>query len=193
MKINMPFPPQLQASDIIHKKRNSQKLVKPQNGFIIYRGQYLRELQKQGFKPGMTEISKVIGSVWKNEPAHVKKWYDEFSQEARKLLIIEQIKSISSNKQNWIQWNSMNKFENNNRKKTKLPTIRSHYSESNTRSEQFNFHTQLEQNVETCYQEPHHFSTLKKEFPLSFRTQYKVEDVFIHPTNQSQRAFNPFY
>ncbi|PKY50277.1 hypothetical protein RhiirA4_298414, partial [Rhizophagus irregularis] len=57
---------------------------KAPNCFMIYRQNYVRELQNQKLSYAMTDISGFISDSWKNESPSVVEFYKNLAQEANK-------------------------------------------------------------------------------------------------------------
>ncbi|CAG8623713.1 2494_t:CDS:1 [Ambispora gerdemannii] len=104
--IDVPFPPDIKAIELVRKRKTFKKSMKSSNGFIIYRGQYLKQLHRLGFKPGMTQISTSAGRAWKAEPKNVKNWYAELAETSGKMIMQEHMKSVAFNNNNWVEWDA---------------------------------------------------------------------------------------
>ncbi|CAG8471194.1 5873_t:CDS:1 [Ambispora gerdemannii] len=77
----VPFPPSVTVEEIVNKRKGIKISAKPSNGFIIYRGEYLKEMKRQNMKIGMRQLSKRVGAAWRKEPLHIKKWYKNLAEE----------------------------------------------------------------------------------------------------------------
>ncbi|CAJ0756024.1 14621_t:CDS:2 [Entrophospora sp. SA101] len=82
-QVILPFPPLINASEIIHGRKPSQMVAKSPNAFFIYRKVFLDQLtlleNNANFK--MTDVSKLVSFYWKNELESVKDAYREIAQE----------------------------------------------------------------------------------------------------------------
>ncbi|CAG8554368.1 7383_t:CDS:1 [Ambispora leptoticha] len=111
LKIKVPFPPDIKAVDLVRKRKTFERSMKPSNAFIIYRGQYLKQLHRLGFKPDMIQISKNAGRAWKAEPNDVKNWYVEFAEVAGKMMMQEHMRFVALDKKNWVEWNGVQRYK----------------------------------------------------------------------------------
>ncbi|CAG8449612.1 18259_t:CDS:2 [Rhizophagus irregularis] len=82
-QINIPFPPTITIAELLTPKKNCIKSKAP-NCFMIYRQNYVRELQNQKLSYAMTDISGFISDSWKNESPNVVEFYKNLAQEANK-------------------------------------------------------------------------------------------------------------
>ncbi|CAB4394518.1 unnamed protein product [Rhizophagus irregularis] len=82
-QINIPFPPTITIAELLTPKKNCIKSKAP-NCFMIYRQNYVRELQNQKLSYAMTDISGFISDSWKNESPSVVEFYKNLAQEANK-------------------------------------------------------------------------------------------------------------
>ncbi|CAG8541675.1 939_t:CDS:2 [Diversispora eburnea] len=73
--INVPFPPNLSAEDLIRPRNEKCGKVKVPNKFFIYRKWYTMCLANGGQTNYQTSISRYISEQWRNEPEHVKNYY----------------------------------------------------------------------------------------------------------------------
>nr|CAG8437460.1 12311_t:CDS:2 [Entrophospora candida] len=82
-QVILPFPPLINASEIIRGRKPSQMVAKSPNAFFIYRKVFLDQLtlleNNANFK--MTDVSKLVSFYWKNELESVKDAYREIAQE----------------------------------------------------------------------------------------------------------------
>lgn len=81
--INIPFPPTITINELLTPRKNCIKSKAP-NSFMIYRQNYVRELQNQNLSYAMTDISGIISDHWKNEKPDVVEFYKNLAQEANK-------------------------------------------------------------------------------------------------------------
>ncbi|CAG8747562.1 35122_t:CDS:2, partial [Racocetra persica] len=80
----LPFPPEINAEDLINSK--TRKLPsKPPNAFFIYRKVYTKELIARDFRYKMTDVSPWVSSSWKNESDKVREKYKEIAKGVRQL------------------------------------------------------------------------------------------------------------
>ncbi|RHZ84858.1 hypothetical protein Glove_74g123 [Diversispora epigaea] len=79
----VPFPPDLRAEDLIGLRNNSKEKPKVPNKFFIYRKWYAMCNANKG--NSQTAISPHVSYQWKNEPPHVKFFYENLSKEASRL------------------------------------------------------------------------------------------------------------
>ncbi|CAG8624413.1 14775_t:CDS:1 [Acaulospora colombiana] len=83
-KLTLPFPPQINAEDLIDTK--TRKLPsKPPNAFFIYRKVYTKELVAQNFRFKMTDVSPLVSTSWKLESDEVKTKYKEIARDVRQI------------------------------------------------------------------------------------------------------------
>ncbi|RGB35548.1 hypothetical protein C1646_667652 [Rhizophagus diaphanus] len=82
-QINIPFPPTITINELLTPRKNCIKSKAP-NCFMIYRQNYVRELQNQKLSYAMTDISGIISDRWKNETPKVVEYYKNLAQEANK-------------------------------------------------------------------------------------------------------------
>ncbi|CAG8554118.1 15002_t:CDS:1 [Cetraspora pellucida] len=80
----LPFPPEINAEDLINSK--TRKLPsKPPNAFFIYRKVYTKELIARDFRYKMTDVSPWVSSSWRNESDKVREKYKEIAKGVRQL------------------------------------------------------------------------------------------------------------
>ncbi|CAG8628143.1 5713_t:CDS:1 [Acaulospora morrowiae] len=84
--ITLPFPPDIRAFDIAHKRIRSKICQKSPNAFFIYRKVFVDHLSKLQHKLKMTDVSKLVGYHWKSEPVEVKMAYENIAREVEKEL-----------------------------------------------------------------------------------------------------------
>ncbi|CAG8479451.1 124_t:CDS:1 [Dentiscutata heterogama] len=78
----LPFPPDFNVvADIVNKRKSSQVNLKAPNAFLIYRKVFLDYLCTTNHNLKMTDVSKLVGIYWKNEPESVKSFYKKVSQQ----------------------------------------------------------------------------------------------------------------
>ncbi|CAG8796200.1 14100_t:CDS:1, partial [Cetraspora pellucida] len=53
------------------------------NAFIIYRKNYVKELNERGINLQMTKLSPIISQAWKDEPENVKNEYKRIAELAK--------------------------------------------------------------------------------------------------------------
>ncbi|CAG8647249.1 7265_t:CDS:2 [Racocetra fulgida] len=70
--ISLPFPPTIKAADIVDRRNSSQLTMKSPNAFFIYRKAFLDHLSNTYQDLKMTDVSKLVGICWRNEPEIVK-------------------------------------------------------------------------------------------------------------------------
>ncbi|CAG8690779.1 16227_t:CDS:1 [Acaulospora morrowiae] len=75
--IELPFPPDL--TQLESKKKCG--------AFIIYRRHFSKMVGKRGIKLTLAEMSRHASRHWKKEPANVKGWYKDYSENMKKELI----------------------------------------------------------------------------------------------------------
>jgi hypothetical protein len=83
-QIELPFPPTITVMDLLIPKNKKCVKSKAPNCFMIYRQNYVRELQNQNLTYPMTDISGIISECWKHEKPHVVEFYKNLAQEANK-------------------------------------------------------------------------------------------------------------
>ncbi|RIB21725.1 hypothetical protein C2G38_1070669 [Gigaspora rosea] len=94
LHINVPFPPEINPMDLIRRNKNGELLSRATNKFLIYRNEYVKELQIRGFKLSMREVSRMAAQSWKREPHHVKRKYEDIAREV--VILNMQLSMISS-------------------------------------------------------------------------------------------------
>ncbi|KAF0469547.1 MATA-HMG [Gigaspora margarita] len=82
---SLPFPPKFDERIFLRNKTNMRFKTKAANGWFFYRKAYVEELKANGRTYPMTEISKHIAELWKNEPEKVRKFYKELASKAADL------------------------------------------------------------------------------------------------------------
>ncbi|CAG8512410.1 8708_t:CDS:2 [Paraglomus occultum] len=78
----LPFPPQLDITDLV-TKYTRKRLARFPNEFIIYRSLYVKYLKERNHNFSMTDLAPIVSKLWKNEPDNVKNFYKQVSIEAR--------------------------------------------------------------------------------------------------------------
>ncbi|CAH1760809.1 13199_t:CDS:2 [Entrophospora sp. SA101] len=123
--IKPPFPPVIDARELIVKQINGKLPTRSPNAFIIYRKVFLDAAQANGYKLPMSVISTMVSKSWENEPQYVKDEYKKLSKEAFDCLNEMNPKSIKPNKRerrNFIYFGRKNKSS-----KTRLNDILNQY------------------------------------------------------------------
>ncbi|KAG9289940.1 hypothetical protein G9A89_010246 [Geosiphon pyriformis] len=108
--IQVPFPPEITAQDLVQKKLLKNIYTKAPNAYIIYRGQYLEQFNKHGIKKNLDDLSQESSSAWYDEPEKVKVFYRNLGKEVTNLLEKNRISSKNFVEQDW------NEYGKNNRK-----------------------------------------------------------------------------
>ncbi|CAG8485311.1 6428_t:CDS:1 [Funneliformis caledonium] len=85
LPVDVPFPPNINPADLIRRNRNGDLLSRATNKFLIYRNEYAKELQNQGFRLSMREVSRMAAKAWKREPQHVKRKYEDIAREVERI------------------------------------------------------------------------------------------------------------
>jgi hypothetical protein len=85
LPVDVPFPPDINPADLIRRNRNGDLLSRATNKFLIYRNEYAKELQNQGFRLSMREVSRMAAKSWKREPQHVKRKYEDIAREVERI------------------------------------------------------------------------------------------------------------
>ncbi|CAG8495134.1 8888_t:CDS:2 [Acaulospora morrowiae] len=80
----LPFPPQVNAKDLMDCKTR-QLPSKPPNAFFIYRKVYTKELIAQNLRFKMTDVSPWVSMSWRRESEEVKIKYKEIAKEVRQI------------------------------------------------------------------------------------------------------------
>ncbi|CAG8751029.1 8764_t:CDS:2 [Dentiscutata erythropus] len=93
--INLPFPPTIKASDIVDRRNSTQLTMKSPNAFFIYRKAFLDHLSRTYQDLKMTDVSKLVGICWRNEPEIVKDEYRKLSREVEIELNNKRQKNVS--------------------------------------------------------------------------------------------------
>ncbi|CAG8804224.1 11192_t:CDS:2 [Gigaspora margarita] len=93
--INLPFPPNIKAADIVDRRNSKQLTMKSPNAFFIYRKAFLDHLSATYQDLKMTDVSKLVGICWRNEPEIVKDEYRKLSREVEIELNNKRQKNVS--------------------------------------------------------------------------------------------------
>ncbi|CAG8457589.1 2597_t:CDS:1 [Ambispora leptoticha] len=100
-KIKVNFVPKITIQELLNKRKPNDKLSKPPNAFIIYRGEYLKEAKRQKIAMPMTKLSQMASISWREEEAYVKKWYNDLSNEVAEKWAELHVRSSSFVNKNW--------------------------------------------------------------------------------------------
>jgi len=95
LPVDVPFPPNINPADLIRRNRNGDLLSRATNKFLIYRNEYAKELQNQGFRLSMREVSRMAAKSWKREPQHVKRKYEDIAREVERIHVQLSMSSTS--------------------------------------------------------------------------------------------------
>ncbi|CAG8542699.1 14027_t:CDS:1 [Funneliformis mosseae] len=102
-RVILPFPPNINAYEIAHKRRRSKICSKTPNAFFIYRKAFVDHLSLLDHRLKMTEVSRLVSDHWKNESQEVKAAYEKISKQVeielndmrnRDLVYVEQPKVV---------------------------------------------------------------------------------------------------
>ncbi|CAI2161951.1 3321_t:CDS:1 [Funneliformis geosporum] len=85
-RVILPFPPNITAYEIAHKRRRSKICSKTPNAFFIYRKAFVDHLSLLDHRLKMTEVSRLVSDHWKNESQEVKATYEKISKQVEKEL-----------------------------------------------------------------------------------------------------------
>ncbi|RIB17840.1 hypothetical protein C2G38_2087321 [Gigaspora rosea] len=99
--INLPFPPNIKAADIVDRRNSKQLTMKSPNAFFIYRKAFLDHLSATYQDLKMTDVSKLVGICWRNEPEIVKDEYRKLSREVEIELNNKRQKNVSFRRVVW--------------------------------------------------------------------------------------------
>ncbi|CAG8585617.1 614_t:CDS:1 [Paraglomus brasilianum] len=81
--IIVPFPPQINAKDLIDKQnKKGKKATKPPNAFMIYRMRYVQQLHSKGYRLPMRDLSPLISKSWREQPDMIVQHYEQLAKEA---------------------------------------------------------------------------------------------------------------
>ncbi|CAG8494630.1 8794_t:CDS:2 [Scutellospora calospora] len=99
--INLPFPPTIKAAEIVDRRKSSQLTMKSPNAFFIYRKAFLDHLSETYKDLKMTDVSKLVGICWRNEPEVVKEEYRKLSKQVEIELNNKRQKNVSFRRVVW--------------------------------------------------------------------------------------------
>lgn len=85
-RIILPFPPNISAYEIAHKRLRSNICSRVPNAFFIYRKVFMDHLLSLDHKFKMTDVSKLASEHWKNESQEVITTYKKISKQVEKEL-----------------------------------------------------------------------------------------------------------
>ncbi|CAG8784785.1 18806_t:CDS:1, partial [Racocetra fulgida] len=98
----LPFPPEINAEDLINSK--TRKLPsKPPNAFFIYRKVYTKELIARDFRYKMTDVSPWVSSSWKNETDKVREKYKEIAKGVRQLYKQSKLETVENKEERMVE------------------------------------------------------------------------------------------
>lgn len=97
--IKVPFPPNVNPTDLIRTDKNGELLTRCTNKFLIYRNEYAKELKALGYKLSMRKVSSIAANSWKEEPEYVVRYYEEIAREVEKIHL--QLSMSSSTNSDW--------------------------------------------------------------------------------------------
>ncbi|GBC06575.1 hypothetical protein RclHR1_06930004 [Rhizophagus clarus] len=100
IKITLPFPPAINATDIVNRRKPCKVKSKGPNAFLIYRKAFLEHLSHLKYNLKMTDVSKLVSKYWENETDDVKDAYRKISKEVEDELV-ERRKQTVSNRLIW--------------------------------------------------------------------------------------------
>lgn len=81
--VHVPFPPAINAADLIRTNKNGALLARCTNKFLIYRNEFAREVRAQGYNLSMSEVSCLAAQAWKQEPNYVIRKYADIAHEVK--------------------------------------------------------------------------------------------------------------
>ncbi|RHZ54302.1 hypothetical protein Glove_428g53 [Diversispora epigaea] len=80
--IKLPFPPKINSSEIINKRKTNEINLRPPNAFLIYRKEFLNYLSSsKHMNLKMTDVSKLVSLHWNNESEMVKGEYKKIAKQ----------------------------------------------------------------------------------------------------------------
>uniref|UniRef100_U9TE43 MATA-HMG n=1 Tax=Rhizophagus irregularis (strain DAOM 181602 / DAOM 197198 / MUCL 43194) TaxID=747089 RepID=U9TE43_RHIID len=79
--VHVPFPPAINAADLIRTNKSGALLARCTNKFLIYRNEFAREVRAQGYNLSMSEVSCLAAQAWKQEPNYVIRKYADIAHE----------------------------------------------------------------------------------------------------------------
>ncbi|CAG8456887.1 3428_t:CDS:2 [Diversispora eburnea] len=86
LKLLLPFPPEINAKDLIAHRESpdgTKKLTtRAPNAFIIFRKQFVKTARDEGHFLPMTVISSMASTAWENEREEVRVEYKRIAREA---------------------------------------------------------------------------------------------------------------
>uniref|UniRef100_A0A1D1XDM8 Mating-type protein a-1 n=1 Tax=Anthurium amnicola TaxID=1678845 RepID=A0A1D1XDM8_9ARAE len=81
--VHVPFPPAINAADLIRTNKSGALLARCTNKFLIYRNEFAREVRAQGYNLSMSEVSCLAAQAWKQEPNYVIRKYADIAHEVK--------------------------------------------------------------------------------------------------------------
>ncbi|RIA86415.1 hypothetical protein C1645_779681 [Glomus cerebriforme] len=81
--VHVPFPPSINAADLIRTNKSGALLARCTNKFLIYRNEFAREVRNQGYNLSMSEVSCLAAQAWKQEPNYVIRKYADIAHEVK--------------------------------------------------------------------------------------------------------------
>ncbi|GBB90304.1 hypothetical protein RclHR1_01720025 [Rhizophagus clarus] len=142
-RVVLPFPPNITAYEIAHKRLQSNICSKVPNAFFIYRKVFVDHLLSLDHKFKMTEVSKLASENWKNESQEVISAYKKLSKQVEKELNnmrnknlvyaidIEKHKFVKRKERKSFGEHSISKFSINEKKSSTIAKIENSTNEIN--------------------------------------------------------------
>ncbi|CAI2173484.1 5992_t:CDS:2 [Funneliformis geosporum] len=81
--VHVPFPPAINAADLIRTNKSGSLLARCTNKFLIYRNEFAKEVRTQGHNLSMSEVSCLAAQAWKQEPNYVIRKYADIAHEVK--------------------------------------------------------------------------------------------------------------
>jgi hypothetical protein len=81
--VHVPFPPAINAADLIRTNKSGALLARCTNKFLIYRNEFAKEIRAQGYNLSMSEVSCLAAQAWKQEPNYVIRKYADIAHEVK--------------------------------------------------------------------------------------------------------------
>lgn len=124
--IEVPYPPPIDAKDLIAQRKDGNIPSRSPNAFLIYRRVFVKLLKAQNYAFKMTDVSSMASAHWKHEPEFVKQAYLQIAGEAKNMLTTTRHKALSFSRRKWRAQNHSNKNSNTRTRKAKTsPTPQS--------------------------------------------------------------------
>ncbi|CAG8593151.1 18540_t:CDS:1, partial [Acaulospora morrowiae] len=88
--VKVPYPPTVTAEELFKSRKrsnNGKSRSKVSNSFLVYRGEYYKELKKTHHGIPQYMVSRMASNSWKHEPKHIKEAYLNIAGDLDKLFL----------------------------------------------------------------------------------------------------------